>query len=133
VLDGGEDNVFMGKSRLNKFMESVEAVTGAIPKTEPEAPLTAPEISKYVPGPAPETMAEPWQDLLTTGAAFLQALGRTVSRGQKSGEQDLNRLFETDGKTGRSYLKIPMPDKEIIQSTLPAINSLLDALKNLVK
>jgi superfamily II DNA or RNA helicase len=33
VLDGGEKDVFLGGSRLNKFMESVEAATGAIPET----------------------------------------------------------------------------------------------------
>ena len=133
VLDGGEDNVFMGKSRLNKFMESVESVTGAIPKTDGEAPLTAPEISEAAPGPASEAMVEPWQDLLTTGTAFLQALGRNISRGQKPSGQDLTRLLETDKKTGRSYLKIPLPDKKIIQSVLPAINSLVNTLKGLVK
>ena len=31
VLDGGEKDVFLGGSRLNKFMETVEAATSAIP------------------------------------------------------------------------------------------------------
>jgi hypothetical protein len=32
VLDGGDKDVFMGGSRLNKFMETVEAATAAIPE-----------------------------------------------------------------------------------------------------
>src|SRR5206468_963133 len=32
VLDGGQDQVFMGGSRLKKFMDSVEKATGAIPE-----------------------------------------------------------------------------------------------------
>jgi SNF2 family DNA or RNA helicase len=32
VLDGGEKDVFLGGSRLSKFMESVEAATSAIPE-----------------------------------------------------------------------------------------------------
>ncbi|MBI1913642.1 MAG: DEAD/DEAH box helicase [Planctomycetes bacterium] len=32
VLDGGEKDVFLGGSRLNKFMETVERMTGAIPE-----------------------------------------------------------------------------------------------------
>lgn len=32
VLDGGDKDVFMGGSRLNKFMEQVEATTAAIPE-----------------------------------------------------------------------------------------------------
>ena len=76
-------------------------------------------LEEWQPSPVPE----PWQDLLTTGAAFLQALSTNVSP----------PLFETDKNTGRSYLKIPLPDKKIIQSALPAINSLVDTLKGLVK
>src|SRR5262252_1112027 len=33
VLDGGEKDVFLGGSRLNKFMEQVEAATAAIPES----------------------------------------------------------------------------------------------------
>src|SRR5262249_37322808 len=32
VLDGGEKEVFLGGSRLNKFMETVESATAAIPE-----------------------------------------------------------------------------------------------------
>ena len=32
VLDGGEKDVFLGGSRLNKFMETVEKATEAIPE-----------------------------------------------------------------------------------------------------
>ena len=34
VLDGGEKDVFLGGSRLNKFMESVERATSSIPPQE---------------------------------------------------------------------------------------------------
>ena len=34
VLDGGEKDVFLGGSRLNKFMEQVEKITSAIPAEE---------------------------------------------------------------------------------------------------
>jgi superfamily II DNA or RNA helicase len=46
VLDGGQDEVFLGGTRLNKFMESVEKATGSIPEavsTEDE-PLAAGEF-----------------------------------------------------------------------------------------
>src|SRR5262249_57040827 len=36
VLDGGEKDVFLGGSRLTKFMESVETATGAIPAPAPD-------------------------------------------------------------------------------------------------
>ncbi|MBM3318649.1 MAG: DEAD/DEAH box helicase, partial [Candidatus Eisenbacteria bacterium] len=37
VLDGGQDEVFLGGTRLTQFMESVERVTGAIPEAMPAA------------------------------------------------------------------------------------------------
>jgi superfamily II DNA or RNA helicase len=36
VLDGGQDEVFMSRSRFEKFMETVEAVSEATPETLPE-------------------------------------------------------------------------------------------------
>jgi superfamily II DNA or RNA helicase len=45
VLDGGEKDVFIGGSRLNKFMETVEAATAAIPESmieDAEEALTMP-------------------------------------------------------------------------------------------
>src|SRR5204863_283102 len=37
VLDGGEKEVFLGGSRLTKFMETVEKTTGDIPQAEQQA------------------------------------------------------------------------------------------------
>ncbi len=130
VLDAGEDNVFLGKSRLKKFMESVETVTSSIPQTDHEIPSpdAEPSVQKEA-EPTPEPAGEPLQDLLTTGAAFLQSLSKNLSGIQRSGKLNTNRFLETDKKTGRSYLKMPLPDKKVIQSALPAINSLLGAVK----
>ena len=131
VLDDGQDSVFLGKSRLNKFMESVETVTGTIPETANEPSGTEPArlVQRET---APTPGLEPWQDLLTAGTAFLQVLGRNISGGQRTGKIDLTKLIERDEKTGKSCLKIPLPDKQIIQSAIPAINSLLETLKGLI-
>ena len=51
VLDGERDAVFMGGTRLKKFMDGVEAATAAIPGAEPE-PVVEPE-------PVPEAAVEP--------------------------------------------------------------------------
>jgi hypothetical protein len=52
VLDGGEKDVFLGGSRLNKFMETVEKTTAAIP----EAMLEDAEDALRTP---PDEMPEP--------------------------------------------------------------------------
>ena len=38
VLDKGEDEVFLGGTRLKRFMESVEKATGSIPASMPQQP-----------------------------------------------------------------------------------------------
>ena len=58
VLDGGEKDVFLGGSRLNKFMEQVEAATAAIP----ESMLDDAEEALRTPA---EGLWAPWRCLLT--------------------------------------------------------------------
>src|SRR5947209_1205730 len=53
VLDGGEKDVFLGGSRLNKFMEQVEAATAAIP----ESMLDDAEEALRTPGEGPGEFA----------------------------------------------------------------------------
>jgi SNF2 family DNA or RNA helicase len=43
ALDGGEKEVFLGGSRLNRFMESVERTTGAIPAQAAQDPTPEPD------------------------------------------------------------------------------------------
>src|SRR5206468_11571168 len=54
VLDGGEKEVFLGGSRLTKFMETVETATGAIPESVQEEEPAPPE-----PKPAPAERETP--------------------------------------------------------------------------
>jgi SNF2 family DNA or RNA helicase len=43
VLDGGQDEVFLGGSRLKRFMESVERATTSIPQVPPPASPSLPQ------------------------------------------------------------------------------------------
>jgi superfamily II DNA or RNA helicase len=101
VLDGGDKEVFLGGSRLNKFMETVESATAAIPeamiedaeealRTPPDEPPTEPAGARGrrrrpppaaaemdledEPAPAPAAAAptDPWGALVQTGMALLQ-------------------------------------------------------------
>src|SRR5262249_2195505 len=84
VLDGGEREIFMGGSRLKRFMESVEKATGAIPQAAPEEEAedaTGSEARRPSRGPASTSRAlvpasapagaDPWTNLLQTGLALL--------------------------------------------------------------
>src|ERR1700736_3516267 len=56
VLDGGDKEVFLGGSKLNKFMETVESATTAIPEAmleDSEEALRTPPGEQAGPAPRP--------------------------------------------------------------------------------
>lgn len=136
VLDGGEKEVFLGGSRLTKFMETVEKTTDAIPQPtydddgQPDGDQTrrmrlggtrAPaEATDATPPRAP---ADPWAGLLQTGMAFLQNLQGAMQPGSPVKSDFVGR----DEKTGATYLKLPMPKAELVPQVMQALGTLLQA------
>ena len=59
VLDGGDDEIFMHGPRLQKFIESVEAVSGSIPASSVETPVEEPEAASTAPPGFPALPASP--------------------------------------------------------------------------
>lgn len=197
ILDGGQKEVFLGESRLNRFMKTVEAATETIPDAGPgsnandqtddnvddsydkkparnagdlngdssdstetdqtdvtevetdqsETDQTATGHETVVSangdteavtpssnGDASQTQtpADPLTGLLQNGMALLQQLS-AASRTQPDGPRakpTQKLLFDTghDEKTGETYLKVPMPDPELLQQAVNAFSSLLQGL-----
>lgn len=145
VLDGGSDEVFLGGTRLKRFMQSVEKATSGIPQPMPQAaeppqvgeptrrqiarPSTPPEKKHAPTVPAAE---EVWADLLNTGAALLGQLSQTLGSGGDSGQSQPGRLHPPqpavahDPETGRPYLKLPLPQPETLQKVLQLLSALVD-------
>ena len=140
VLDGDKDSVFMGETRMNSFMKMVEETTQSIPDTahDPPPPVIPPseemEIVEEMEAIEDERKshetpmlepASPLQPLLESAASFLRNLGTVVAA---SGGDEKSRGFgfvEKDEKTGRSYLKIPMPNENLLNEVTTALGSLL--------
>lgn len=125
VLDGGEKEVFLGGSRLNRFMESVAAVTGAIPSSEPPEEVSEPEAA---PAEAPPIPVDPWVGLIQAGAALLQNLaapadGKAAPTGSFPG-----RLCR-DERTGEAYLRFPVPSPDAMQQAVHALQALLTSMR----
>jgi superfamily II DNA or RNA helicase len=150
VLDGGEKDVFLGGSRLNKFMESVERATSSIPPQEPlddasealhRAPMEGdeeepkPSRRRGRPGragtvPAPAT--DPWSGLLQAGMALLQQLAGAAGGGAGKGgaaQPGAGAAVVRDERTGESYLKVPLPQPEVLENALKAVGALLEGLR----
>jgi hypothetical protein len=153
VLDGGEKDVFLGGSRLSKFMETVEKATSAIPEStleEAEESARLPtQTSQLLHGrdgrtkdkhvavdagvgeaePAPASDA--WSGLLQAGMALLQQLTRTprTDDQQRDGSHSIASFVQRDERTGEPFLKLPVPPPEVLDQALRAVGRLLDGLR----
>lgn len=126
VLDGGADEIYMDGTRLQKFMESVEAVSASVPATPPaeETGLAASPGEETAPAaPAPDLAP-----LLSAGATLLQELGTFLQAQKQPGRSLAESLTEVDPSTGRAWLKVPMPDPATVQTLLQAAGPLLELL-----
>lgn len=144
VLDGGERAVFLGGSRLKRFMESVENVTAGIPPpiaeeaAEPAAaePAAAEESGDgdseaAVASAAPRPAADPLSALLRTGLDLLTQFAAAAGTGQPVAGATQSPLFERirDERSGQSYLKIRMPEREVVDRVAQALQALLESLR----
>lgn len=130
ILDGGEKEVFLGESRLKRFMETVEKVTSDIPRTPPEA---EPEEDRPAASVPVQSVDNPLAGLLQQGLAFLEQLAAATKpqNGSKSRNGQNRPTFETakDERTGQTYLKLPLPDPNVLNQAYAAIHTLMESFR----
>ena len=140
VLDGGKEEVFLGGSKLKQFMETVEKAADSIPPTvaDEDLPTAADEnlptaADENLPTVADEEslgrgdsadQEHPWAGVLQAGAAFLGELSKAVAQGDKKDNTGtaasggiaagLASLVARDGSDGEPYLRVPLPDPQMI-------------------
>jgi len=133
--------VFLGGSRLKRFIESDEQATGRIPEAvaeevpAPEPPETE-SLEAAGAGKQTAPSPDPWTDLVQTGMRWLARLagdaGAAAAGGTGNGaERALPRLLEAvrDEATGERYLRVRMPPREVVEQALHAFRALLDGLR----
>ncbi len=145
VLDGGEKEVFLGGSRLTRFMETVEKATGSIPQAPAQDPpesladrdivedegTLGDEPRRPVPSAAassPTATGELWSALLTTGLSVLEQLAVT-SRATPANRSSGLSFVRRDERTGESYLRFPVPSPEVLERALGAVAALLEGYR----
>lgn len=140
VLDGGTPNIEFGGSRLNKFMQTVESVTSRVPEapTVSEAAGAVNEFSgdrsSAKRARAEENTEErapvahdPWAGLLQTGMALLQQMSAPRERDGVAAKQ--RAMVQRDETTGESFLRLPMPDANLIEQAMTALGKFMEALR----
>ncbi len=137
VLDGGASDIDFGGTRLKKFLESVEEVTGQIPTAQVAESQEAAEAKREFAeeptaakeGDADESRSpapggDPWAALLQAGAAVLGQLAAPTPAGATR-----DSFVRTDDATGETYLRLPVPSPELLTQAVSALTALLAGLK----
>lgn len=153
VLDGGETEVFLHGTRLSRFMESVDQVTGAMGEADVgadmattadvEAAAASPRVdvahsedaaaSRESPSEvkagegAPTT--NPWTPLIDAGLKFVEVLNAAGNSGTADASSSAATWIETDPHTGKSYIRLPVPEPGAVQRLADALGSLLAGLR----
>ncbi len=131
VLDGGDSDIFMHGTRLAQFMDSVEEVTQTMGQREAPTEAPSPEaVRAAVNGQAeagvPAAPAlDPWAPLLDAGMQLLSALAQATD----TDHPKRPAWIETDGATGKSVIKLPLPDPQTVQRLVGAIGELVSRLR----
>lgn len=139
VLDGGESEVFLGSTKMKKFMETVEKVSGGIaghiPTREESGDAAesgpVPDEDAAASAAAPATSREQaWDGLLAAGAGFLSKLGEVLQPlpGESAGVS-LAGLIHRDEKTGQGEVRIPLPGPEAAAKLAVLLEGLGEAMK----
>lgn len=148
VLDGGEKEVFLGGSRLTKFMETVEKTTTSIPaadahqpeenQDEDEAPDRAsgngedspalPEIAPMAGASVAVPGGDVWAGLLQTGLELMQQL-TAPKQSAGNGTPKSTYGVQRDDRTGESYVKLPVPSPEVLGNIAQALAGLVQMLR----
>ena len=133
VLDGGRPEVFLGGTRLKRFMDSVDQVTEAIAPSMPiqeDAVSQASGAGESEASPDVPTPAQPdWENLLSAGLSFLNKLGSSLSApGKTPVELGPGLRIETDEATGQRQLKLPVPSKKVLSGIASLLNQLAEKL-----
>jgi SNF2 family DNA or RNA helicase len=147
VLDNGEDTIFLGnETKFTAMMDTLGEVldeekpaeTSEIEHTEADEPEPLKEEAKPVDTKAdnkeatnseltektntPEVPRQP-QELVAQGISFLSGLAQTLQSPEAT-QQLVDTLVETNAETGESHLRIPVPDKQTVQTLLNFVGKL---------
>ena len=122
VLDNGEDTIFL--SNETKFTAMMDTL-GEVLEEEKLQPA-APEVSDTEADetePSVHSAPRQPQELVAQGISFLSGLAQTLQSPEAT-QQLVDTLVDTDEETGESHLRIPVPDKQTVQTLLNFVGKL---------
>lgn len=149
ILDNGEDCIFLGEDRFKQFMESIESITQDIPAAttsfdadeQQEIAIVAADLIEdtnmafpleeedVLPGEIPnkeenEILKTTTASLVQNGITFFSQLINTLND-EKAVKQLAESITEKDEKTGQTYIKLPVENKNTVEQALNLFAGLL--------
>ena len=149
VLDNGEDTIFLGNE--SKFTAMMDTLGEALDDEKTEEKVTVQTSTDDVsdepePFKEPEPLQEeesvqeepvkendpvkekpespnPPKELVAQGISFLSGLAATL-KSPEATAQLVETLVETDAETGKTSLRIPVPDKQTVRNLLDIVGKL---------
>lgn len=140
----GENVVMIGESQLKKFMQSVETLTDNLEKVdsalerqdqrETELDEEAADIKELTLEEGGHAVSaadgdrkglDHLNNLLNSGAQFLMNLSKVITQPDQSIEKHLDTAISRDEKTGKVYLKIPLPETEVVKTLFSTLGELI--------
>ncbi|MCK5505800.1 MAG: DEAD/DEAH box helicase [Thermodesulfovibrionia bacterium] len=144
----GSDVVMVGESQFKRFMQSVDTAVKDLKKPDPvfaeqaqkeaeldkksaEAVEAIPAVveEKTEDARAEENTLAALNGLLVSGAKILTDISRMISQRERPMEKLSGTLIHQDKKTGKAYLKIPLPEKDALQNIISAFGKLAEGIK----
>lgn len=133
ILDNGDDTVVLDDSRMNNILKAVADYVGegtdspdnlsAVMPVGPED--TDNEMANVQEeSPAAEDRETDCRELLKRGSDLLSDLSAVLKSPEKTAEL-LDAIVHTDAETGKSELRIPVPDKDAVATILSSLLGLL--------
>ena len=126
VLDQGEPEVFLGGTRLARFMDTVGAVAEQIPEPPRAEPADSRPAVVTAAAVAEPAGSEPSADLalaglLRAGASLLGQLAAAADAAASGRAGGPGVRFDQDAATGKTVLRIEVPDSEALLGALRAL------------
>lgn len=145
TLDSDGENVIMvGESQRKRFMQSVETVTDTLEKVDAalerqdqreteldEKAADIKELAMKERDPAVSAAEgdrkglDHLNNLINSGVQFLTTLGKVITQPDQPIEKQMGAMIGRDEKTGRSYLKIPLPETDVVKTLFSTLDELI--------
>ncbi|HSY51006.1 MAG TPA: DEAD/DEAH box helicase [Thermoanaerobaculia bacterium] len=139
VLDGGETEVFLGKGRLDRFMESVESVAAEIQPMAQTAETRVDEIDdvrvESVPEPRSTSagtaaaLAEPLARLIESGVGFLHQLAAALPADANDAANPRRPIETRRDADGSMFLAVPIPSRAAVTQFAESLAALLRSVE----